>query len=81
MKFNFVLLGCPALAAYFRPAEWGAQSSVIMAWPSADNPAYTDAQDDLEAATSDITNIAQAVRREEGRGRCAHPRAIVFSRG
>ncbi|TQV91797.1 hypothetical protein V2A60_006086 [Cordyceps javanica] len=36
-----------------------------MAWPSADNPAYTDAQDDLEAATSDITNIAQAVAKFE----------------
>ncbi|OAR01957.1 hypothetical protein LLEC1_06823 [Akanthomyces lecanii] len=65
MKPNFVFLCGVATAAYFRPAEWGAQSSVIMAWPSADNPAYKNAQDDLQDATTDITSIAQAVAKFE----------------
>ncbi|EGX87864.1 putative peptidyl-arginine deiminase family protein [Cordyceps militaris CM01] len=66
MKPSLLLLASsPALAAYFRPAEWGAQSSVIMAWPSGDNPAYHNAPDDLSAATEDISNIAAAVAKFE----------------
>lgn len=62
---SLISMGSAAMGAYFRPGEWGSQSSVIMAWPSADNPAYKNAQDDLHAATTDITNIAQAVAKFE----------------
>jgi len=48
-------------AAFYRPAEWQRQSHVIMAWPSAQNDAYTDDPEDLKGATRDISTIAEAV--------------------
>lgn len=53
------------MAAYFRPAEWGSQSSVIMAWPSAFNPAYKGTPEDLNDATDEITKIANSIAKFE----------------
>ena len=49
------------MAAFHRPAEWGRQSHVIMAWPSAANDAYKDDKDDLVRATKDVSAIVDAV--------------------
>ncbi|KAJ6438988.1 NADPH-dependent 1-acyldihydroxyacetone phosphate reductase [Purpureocillium lavendulum] len=50
-----------ATAAFFRPGEWGRQSRVIVAWPSAQNDAYKADADDLKSATKDVSTIAEAV--------------------
>ncbi|KAJ2978214.1 hypothetical protein NQ176_g3940 [Zarea fungicola] len=65
MRSNIFFMSQAVLAEFFRPAEWGKQSSVIMAWPSIDNSAYSDSVDDLSDTTTDITNIAQAVSKFE----------------
>lgn len=48
-------------ATLYRPPEWHPQSQVLMAWPSAANPAYEDDIEGLQAAKDDITAIAAAV--------------------
>lgn len=42
-----------------RPAEWGPQSGVIMAWPSIETDAYS--KDGLTRATTDVSAVASAV--------------------
>lgn len=46
------------------PAEWGRHARTILAWPSRNSKAYPSARD-LEAATNDVSSIAEAVARFE----------------
>lgn len=63
MLLASILFGNAALAAFTRPAEWDAQVSVIMAWPSAETDAYDESS--LDRATSDVSAIADAVGKFE----------------
>lgn len=62
MLFQRLVMAPAAMAAtLYRPPEWHRQSQVLMAWPSAANPAYEDDIKGLQEAQDDITAIAAAV--------------------
>ncbi|CEJ91556.1 hypothetical protein VHEMI07258 [[Torrubiella] hemipterigena] len=59
MLHKYLFLASLAGADLIRPAEWGPQSGVIMAWPSIETNAYSD--DGLNRATTDVSAVADAV--------------------